>query len=165
MGDEPSVQHNDPKVWGPRLRRIAHEQLDSALTLDQLSRVQSDAARRNQSDQVVAILTQREPCVSRLAELGEQLRPYLEEGGMAGLLGRLPSHERDELEDCFGRVRSILGMVAERDQADRSLLEDRRRAIAEELGALAAGRGANSAYGPGGAAVAGSAPMYQDRMG
>lgn len=157
-GDEPAPS------WLARFRRVLAAQIDAALSLDHLSQVHQGAVRAGEPEAVLDVLAQRDAVIERLRAGGAELEPFvtLREGASASPMEALQASEQAAVRADLARLSLILERVAQRDQDALAALGARRAALADELGALAAGRGVPRAYAP--VTSGAPAPTYQDRQ-
>lgn len=159
---EPGVRaalHDEPSVWAPRLARVLDDQRALYQQLDGLSRAQAALITAEDTDSLLEVLGRRQVLIDAIAALNEELAPFAERWD--DLAPRLDAPQRSRLRAGFDEVSRLVTEIAQRDDADRRLLEARRNAVGSELGAVSHARGAVRAY----ARPDHAAPRYQDRTG
>ncbi len=158
---QPATPHESPALWAPRLARVLDRQRDLYLRLDALSRTQADAIHAEDTDGLLSILAQRQALIDDIAALNEDLAPFVDRWD--DLAPRLSPEQRAPLRARFDEVAQLVKEIADRDDADRRVLESRRAVVAAELNSLSSARGAVRAYA--GADRGAPSPRYQDRTG
>lgn len=132
-------------------------QLEFYQRLDTLSARQSELISDDNTDGLLAILGERQALIDRITEIGARLEP-VRAAWEAFLLG-LPGPTREQIGTLVDALGALAGRVAERDEADRRRLEERRAVVGAELTTIGRGRSALAAYG--GRPL--RAPVFQDR--
>lgn len=124
--------------------------------LDDLSRRQAAFIRSDDTDRLLSLLGERQNLIDRIAQTNQQLEPYKARWEL--MLGEMPLGNRDRVRQKLDAVAVLAGAIAQRDDADRRELQQRRDATASELAKVSRARGAVAAYG---GAAAGA--RFQDR--
>jgi len=124
--------------------------------LDGLSRRQAGLIRAGDSESLLRLLDEREGVIARLERYSRRLAPVRARWG--AFTESLSASERDELRGVMDQLTEIAGKIAQRDDADRSALEQRRGEIAREMGGVANSKRAMNAYTQGT-----NGPNFQDR--
>ena len=154
--------HSNPDVWAPRLTRVLDRQIDLYTRLRELAERQSDLVRGDQPDALLELLAQRQVIVQQVTDLNQQLEPFTRQ--WSRLVDRLSLDHRRSIGERTGRLDSLIGAIAERDEGDRRTLESRRSSVAAEIHALSTKRAAVAAYRDSAGAAPGGA-RFQDREG
>lgn len=134
-----------PRVASPaaRVRALAMQMRDRCLRLDELSG--SISARIHEEDPapLVALLAQREPLVSDLARMGDELAAILDDPASARALGQA---EHTQIRDRLGQLGQVMQRIRERDKQARAELQRRRDELAKRLATVNTASGASRAY-------------------
>lgn len=144
--------------WSPRLMALVAEQEGLFARLEMLCKRQAGLVRAEETDLLLALLSERRTIVENIAEASAALAPFRER--WEGVLAALPEDERGEIQRRLRLIGETAARVARQDEADRLVMEQRRDAIAGEMAGISRGRGAMAAYGGG---AGGPSPRYQDR--
>lgn len=158
--DEPSSQ------WLPGLVRLLDEQADLCGRLDVLSQKQSDHVRAGETEPLLTVLAERQPLIDRVVEINAVLEPL--RASPEATLGRLSEVDRRSVEARIDDIAGAVDRIRRRDDQDRQVLEEQRRAVADELAGMGRLRGAVAAYaGTPGAGQSGGQqpPRFHDRQG
>lgn len=157
--------HGNPEVWAPRLARVLDRQREIYERLELLSLSQARLISDDQTDDLLAVLGQRQSLIEQLTVLNDELTPFAER--WSELAPRLSEELREGLRQRFDDVSRLVESITRRDEGDRRALEARRSSVGSELQSLTHSRGAVAAYArvqtPGGREA--QAPRYQDRRG
>jgi len=152
--------HERPEVWGPRLVRILDRQLACARALLELARGQAGLIENERSDDLIALLAERQSRVDEIDRLAADLEPFT--ARWDDLAPALDSAHRAAIADRTGELERILAEVTTLDDADRQALETRRSEMADRINTVSRRRHAVAAYGP---PPGGRGPRFQDREG
>jgi hypothetical protein len=139
--------------------RVLDEQLDCYRRIDELSRDQSDHVLAGRTDELLAVLAQRQSIVERVTSLNSEIEPFV--GRWTELAQGLTEQTRSAIRGRLSDLDELVGAINRRDEEDRACLAERRGEVARELETMSRRRNAASAY----AGSASSAPKYQDRRG
>lgn len=158
--------HGDPARWAPRLRRILDEQRALYDRLDALSIRQSELVLGGATDELLAVLGERQIVVDQIWSSSDEFAPF--QRRWAELMSALPAEQRLQFSAVALELAEIIERIAERDDADRRELERQRATVAAEISSLNRGRTAVAAYGGGaagapGTSTASSEARFQDR--
>ena len=110
-----------------------------------------------QADELLRLIDARGPIVERIEAIDAQLVACQPDWDRH--MRQLGQYDRDRINEAVAAVARLADGLAQQDKDDRSRLEQRRDAIADELMAVSRGRSAAGAY-------AGSpqvSPRFQDR--
>lgn len=143
-----------------RVESLLAEQYGLFLKLEQLSGRQSGLIKQDLTDELLEVLAERQVLVDQIMNVSAQLDPW--RGNWSEFINSLDGQVRQRVRERVDAVSGVAQKVAERDEADRLLLEQRKGAIAAELGQVDRGRSAMSAYSAGGPRAE-SGPRFQDR--
>lgn len=157
--------HGNPDVWAPRLARVLDRQREIYEKLELLSLSQAQLISEDQTDDLLAVLGQRQTLIEQLSALNEEMAPFAER--WSELAPRLSEQHRESLRQRFDDVGRLVESITRRDEGDRRALEARRSSVGSELQSLTHSRGAVAAYTrvqtPGGREALN--PRFQDRRG
>lgn len=161
----PDAIHGNPDVWAPRLARVLDRQREIYEKLELLSLSQAHLISEDQTDDLLAVLGQRQTLIEQLTALNDEMAPFAER--WSELAPRLSEQHREALRQRFDDVGRLVESITRRDEGDRRALEARRSSVGNELQSLTHNRGAVAAYArvqtPGGRQAA--EPRFQDRRG
>jgi hypothetical protein len=148
-------------VSGPaaRVRALALQMRDRCLRLDDLSTALSTCVVSEEPDAVVALLGEREPLVTELARLGDELSAILDDPASARQLGQ---DEHTQIRDRLAQLEQVMARIRERDRKARAELQRRRDELAARLVTANTAGAANRAYSGSGRPVQ---PTVQDSRG
>jgi hypothetical protein len=148
-------------VSGPaaRVRTLALRMRDRCLRLDELSTALSTCVVSEEPDAVVALLGEREPLVTELARLGDELSAILDDPASARQLGQ---DEHTQIRDRLAQLEQVMARIRERDRKARAELQRRRDELALRLVTANTAGAANRAYSGSGRPVQ---PIVQDSRG
>lgn len=154
--------HDSDVPAGTQTARLS-SLVDQAKTLmDQLcdiSSTQSDAIKSGDIDQIVEIVTKREPMVRGLVCIGEEIGVFISDPKMIGAV------DDTQRSDALNRIASIeqsMKELREHDAQDQKLMESTRDGLADQLASMGAGMNALRAYT---SRTATPNPILQDRQG
>lgn len=150
---------------GPRIAAVAEllgDQHELLVRLGELSIRQSSLIDDDQTETLLAVLSERQGLIERLTGVGRSLEAL--EDDLRSLLSRGATHHGVDLARLARENALIADAVRRRDEDDRRRLGERREAIAAELAGLDQSRRAVSAYGPDGAGGV-SGPTFHDTRG
>ncbi len=150
----------------------AHSSLESArlnslvekakVLMDQLSAIavrQTDAIESGDIEQIVEIVTKREPVVRGLVCVGEEIDAFISNPEAIALVNE---RERSKAFDRISSIEHAMRKLRERDVQDQKLMESTRDRLADELGSMGTGMSALRAYTTRSATPN---PILQDRQG
>ena len=129
-----------------RVRTLALQMRDRCLRLDELSEAISVGVVENDPDELVALLTKREPLVADLTRLGDELAAILDNPEAARILGR---NEHAQIRDRLAQLEEVMARIRERDKKARAELQRRRDELAGRLASVNTASGAAKAYSGG----------------
>lgn len=155
--------HANPEVWAPRLVRVLDRQVELYGELEKLSSRQSDLVQGDEPDALLDLLARRQVIVEQVTHLNQQLEPFTRQ--WETLVERLSSAQRDTIAQRTTRLDELIGAITARDEADRRILEARRKSVAGEINGLSNKRAAVAAYGGARTARTPVSPRFQDREG
>jgi hypothetical protein len=116
---------------------------DRCLRLDELSGSISTRIHEDDPAPLVALLAQREPLVSDLARLGDELTAILDDPASARALGHA---EHTQIRERLGQLSQVMARIRERDRQARTELQRRRDDLARRLATVNVASGASRAY-------------------
>lgn len=154
-----SDAQDNPRTWVPRIARLLDRQLGLYARLDELSKSQTAHIERDETDQLLAVLSRRQSVIDDITKVNEELGPFRDRWGV--LSSSLDERDRRELRERLEALETLVDSISQRDEADRQLLESRRRHVGHEMESLTRGRGAVHAYQK----DPRNAPRFQDRQG
>lgn len=140
----PDGIHGNPEVWAPRLARVLDRQREIYERLELLSLSQAALINEDQTDDLLAVLGQRQSLIEQLTALNDEMAPFAER--WSELAPRLSEHHRSALRQRFDDVGRLVESITRRDEGDRRALEARRSSVGSELQSLTRSRGAVAAY-------------------
>ncbi len=146
---------NDSDSLARRTLRLLERQRDALRRVGTLARAQRELIAREDTDALLALLTQRQAALHDASGAGEELLALraapasTHTGDLAGDIAQL----RDE-------VSALVREIAELDEEDRRTLEKKREQVLEEMSGVARAREAAAAYG-----ARDHGARYQDREG
>lgn len=161
----PDAVHGNPDIWAPRLARVLDRQREVYERLELLSLSQAQLIHEDQTDELLAVLGQRQSLIEQLTALNDELAPFTER--WSELASRLSEQHREDLRQRFDEVGRLVESITRRDESDRRALEVRRSSVGSELQSLTRSRGAVAAYSRAQTPAGGEAPgpRFQDRRG
>ena len=159
LGIAPSLA-DGPRAAATWLTRVLDRQLELFASLDTLSRQQSQCVVNGDTDSLLAILARRDVIIHAIVSLSERIAPI--NAAWPDLAAVVPEQQRAELRRRIDAIDAAVRDIAQRDDADRSALEQARGTIADELVSIGRVRGAVNAYAP---APSFPSPRFQDRTG
>jgi hypothetical protein len=139
--------HAEPEVWLPRLLRLLGDQLELAGQIEVVDANKAAALLEEDMDLYLVLLEERQPLITRLTELNEELKPFAER--FALLATSLKDEQREAVYAQAGALDAALSQITERDTAEAALLAERRDGLARDLSNVRTGRAALGAYGEG----------------
>lgn len=143
--DFSSGSHAEPEVWLPRLQRLLGDQIELAGQLETIDASKSAALLDEDMDMYLVLLEERQPLITRLTELNEELKPFADR--FALLATSLKDEQREAVYAQAGQLDAALQQITERDTAEAAWLAERRDGIARDLSNVRTGRAALGAYG------------------
>jgi len=105
--------------------------------LEELGERQDELVSTDRTEELIALLAERQRIVDDVVELGRDLDAAL--GGIA-------EHEDPTVQSLREQVTGAARRIAERDERHRSELDRRRRALSSEMADVGRGRSAMAAY-------------------
>jgi hypothetical protein len=138
------------------LERLLETQQELFTKLESMSQRQSTLIESQETDQLLEVLAERQCVIDRIAENSAALEPF--RASWNAVLGGLDEIGKVRVRRRLDMLSALAERIAQRDEADRRLLEERRDAVAGELMQVNRGRGAMAAY-----REAESGPRMQDR--
>lgn len=140
-----SGAHDEPDVWLPRLQRLLADQLDIAKELEGIDARKAAALEGGDMEAYLALLDERQPAITRLTDLNEELKPFADR--FALLATSLKEEQREAVYAQAGRLDAALLAITQRDAAESAVLAARRDQVARDLAHVRTGRSALGAYG------------------
>ena len=136
------------------------QQRDLYATLGQLSGQQQDIIAHDQTEQLLAVLSQRQGIVSQLTRINARITPLRQR--MAAISEAAPEATRQTIRQLVNQVQEMLQSIMADDERDRRTLEESKQRVSRELNRVKSAPAAVNAYrsstsGIGGAA--GGLPM------
>lgn len=136
-------QQHDPEAIGVRLGAMVDE---AQVLIDQLgliSEQQQGAIREGDVQRIVEVVTQRDPLVRRLVDVGGDIGALIEN---KPLMGSVSDTLREQLMRRIANIEHAMKKIRERDARDQQVMESARDSIAKQLAGMGAGRTALRAY-------------------
>lgn len=143
-----------------RLRELLEEQASLFLRLDALSKRQSRLVREEQTDDLLRVLGERQRVVEAIERAARALEPF--RARWETVLAGARVEQRDRFARQVEELAELAAAIAARDDADRTLIEERRDRLASDLAGMGRVRGAVAAYAP---TRGRPAARFQDREG
>jgi len=126
-----------------RLQSLVDEAKSLLDKLNSLSDGQRDAIESGDVEQIVEIVTCREPIVRGLVCVGEEIGAFIENPDTIGQIGQA---ERQIALDRIVLIENDMAKLRERDQQDQVLMQTTRDRIAEQLSGMGNNQTALRAY-------------------
>ncbi|MCA9293653.1 MAG: flagellar export chaperone FlgN [Phycisphaerales bacterium] len=157
--------HEKASDWAPRLEHILHKQLELYRQLAALSTRQQALIAQDQTDGLMALLTDRQRVIDQISEVNREVEPFATQ--WTSLVGQLEAEPRQRLGLLLEELDQLVAEITSRDEQDRKVLESRRAEASDALDDVSRKRAALGAYGgprPG-VQTTHVTPRYQDRKG
>jgi hypothetical protein len=154
-GGDPRAAHVAP------VEALLRRQQDLFTKLDVLSAQQAALIQQEQTDQLLDVLARRQIIVDEIGRLSAEIEPW--RARWTQFIAALPDADRQRVREQVDAIAILAQRIAARDESDRKLMEQRKGALAVELGHVSRGRGAVAAYGSSGQGNGSAAPRFQDR--
>ncbi len=126
-----------------RVRMLAAQMRERCLRLDEMSAGMGPHAADQSPESIVSVLAEREPLVSELAGLGDELAAILNDPSSASDLGE---REHQQISARLNELERVMGRIRERDRETRAALQRRRDGLADQLASVNIHQGAARAY-------------------
>ncbi|CAN0503534.1 unnamed protein product [Laminaria digitata] len=119
-------------------------QRDLYRSLGGLSEKQQAIIAEGQTEQLLAVLSERQVIVDQLAQTNHQIAPL--RGRMSEIAEAAPGDQRDRLRGLVAEVQGLLESIIHRDEADRQTLETSKAQVNQELAKVSTAPAAINAY-------------------
>ncbi len=154
MQDTPSQQAD-------ALLKLLTEQHDFYSQLHDLSGQQARCIRDGSTEQLLALLSQRQTVIDSITRSNTQVAPYRE--NWPSLRDVVDAAQRDEVHKVLDDIEQLLNQVVEQDERDRAELKGVQAQIGTQMGNVNRAGQAMQAYGPPKSNI--KAPTFTDRQG
>jgi flagellar biosynthesis/type III secretory pathway chaperone len=124
-----------------------------------ISQQQSQAIEAGEVEQIIEIVTIREPVIRNIVRVGEEIGAFIQDPDSIKQVDRV---QRDEALNRIASIEHAMKRLRERDANDQILMEKVRDAMADQLAGLGNGKNALQAYA---ARPNTPNPILQDREG
>jgi hypothetical protein len=132
------------------------EQVGCYRRLARLVELQHEHVRQSRTEELLAVLAQRQQVLDQVVGLEQNLQPA--KGRWTEYLDGLPTDQRDRGRGLLAESRQLLEQITTADRNDALVLQQRKLNVGKQLRQAAAARGAGRQY----AALAGSRPAAMD---
>lgn len=139
------------------IARLIDEQVGLYEELDRLSEHQHSIIENDDTDAILRVLGDRDAVIGRIRDVSARLTPY--HARWSEHVDLLPEQERARLRARLSSVEAMMQRIAERDEADRIVMQERREALGGQLSGVRRSGAAMAAYGR----APTKGPRYQDR--
>ncbi|MEM7626396.1 MAG: flagellar protein FlgN [Planctomycetota bacterium] len=149
-----------------RLIAMLTRQRDLYRALGGLSEKQQAIIAEGQTEQLLAVLSERQVIVDQLTQTNNEIAPL--RGRMSEIAEAAPDDQRDRLRGLVTEVQGLLESIIQRDEADRQTLESSKAKVNQELAKVNTAPAAINAYKANayaGAAVRPAAARFTDSRG
>ncbi|MEO0511694.1 MAG: hypothetical protein AAF108_02205 [Planctomycetota bacterium] len=141
-----------------RALTLVREQDALYAALEGLCARQRDAIEAGQTDELLAVLGERQGVIDEIVSVGEALGPLSAEWDR--LVAEMPAEARGETQTLLGRIEGRMRSIAEHDEADQSSLRRHRETLSGVSAKARRTSGAVRAYG---GSKPARGPRYEDR--
>lgn len=149
-----------PREESPSLLKLLIRQRDLYRQLKQLSDQQASLIEAGETDQLLAVLAQRQRMVDALMATNQELAAHRKT--TPNLQNDLMPQQREQARALMDEVDGLLHGIIEQDDRDRQQLQTAQQAVGTQLKQVARGGAAMSAYR---SAPPSSAARFTDRRG
>lgn len=119
-------------------------QRDLYRSLEALSSKQQTVIAEGQTEQLLAVLSERQVIVDQLTTLNAEIAP--QRGRMTEIAEAAPADQRQTLRGLVDEVQGMLRSIIEQDEQDRQSLETNKQRVGQELAKLKTAPAAINAY-------------------
>jgi flagellar biosynthesis/type III secretory pathway chaperone len=154
-----TAQTSSDGALGDRLSLLVDRAQSLVNQLDALSASQSEAISSGQVEQIIELVTTREPLVSEIVTVGEEIGAILSDPEFGS---RLNEQVHAQTLDQISQIESVMHRLRDRDAQDQKRMETTRDELAGQLVEMGSAQSALRAYsGRSGTPN----PILQDRQG
>lgn len=121
-------------------------QRDLYRQLKALSGQQAICIREGSTEQLLAVLSERQAVIESLTRANAELAPYRDRWG--DLTASAAPDQRQQVRDTLNEIERLLGEVVEQDERDRAELKGVQQQIGTQLAQVGKAGRAIKAYGP-----------------
>lgn len=143
----------------PAVDRLLESQRKLYEDLDHLSASQALLIDQERTDELLAVLGQRQALLTRIQVINDSIAPA--RARWQEFLGLLDPSQRQRVGIHVDAITRLIETIAERDRLDRERMQGARDRVAQEIAGMDRTRRAEGAYrtSPGG-----PSPLFQDRQ-
>ncbi|MGD9692876.1 MAG: flagellar export chaperone FlgN [Phycisphaerales bacterium] len=145
---------NNSESLTRRTLRLLERQRDALRQVGELARAQRNLIEREDTDGLLALMTQRQTALQEATSAGEELL------AMRSATAQVDDAHSAEIERLRDEVSALVQEISTLDEEDRRTLERKRERVLEEMSGVSRAREAAAAYGS-----RESGARYQDREG
>lgn len=127
-----------------RLIDMLTRQRDLYRSLGGLSEKQQTIIAEGQTEQLLAVLSERQMIVDQLTQTNDAIAPL--RGRMSEIAEAAPNDQREHLRGLVAEVQSLLESIIQRDEADRQTLESSKARVNQEIAKVNTAPAAINAY-------------------
>lgn len=113
--------------------------------LDAISQRQGAIVEKGDASAILGLLAERERVIEELGRCNARIEPLRRVWD--SVVGSAVQTQRDDVAGRIEALAGLIGAIADRDMADRAMLESRRDAVVSEMRALDAQKRAAGVYG------------------
>lgn len=150
-----------PSQQAEALLALLTEQHDLYRQLHALSGQQAQCIRDGSTEQLLALLSQRQTVIDSITRSNTQVAPYREQ--WPSLRDTVDPSLRDRVHSTLDEIEQLLNQVVEQDERDRAELKGAQAQIGSQMGNVNRAGQAIQAYGP--PKTSTKAPTFTDRRG
>jgi hypothetical protein len=125
------------------------KQLECLVSLGKLAENQRDFIQQDRTEELLALLLERQKVVEELARLEDTIGPMRRNWQVHA--GAFPPAAREWAEGAFAEAKARLGKINESDQHDTFILQQRKHQIGGQLGQVGQSQRVTRGYMPAGA--------------
>lgn len=139
------------------LMALVGEQIELYRRLESLSERQHELVLGEDTDALLGVLGERQTLIESISEVSAQMAPY--RARWDEHVGTMSEAGRASLRRGLDELASMMSRIAERDEDDRRVMEDRRSKIQNQIAGVKRGGAAVRGY----AQQSARGPRFQDR--
>lgn len=136
---------------------LVGEQIELYRRLETLSERQHELVLGEDTDALLGVLGERQTLIDSISEVSARMTPY--RARWDEHVGTMSEDGRASLRRGLDELASMMSRIAERDEDDRRVMEERRSRIQNQLSGVKRGGAAVRGY----AQAAAKGPRFQDR--
>jgi len=150
-----------PSQQADALLSLLTEQHGLYRQLHDLSGQQAQSIRDGSTEQLLALLSQRQTVIDHITRLNTQIAPYRE--NWPALRDKVDASQRDRVHQVLDEIEHLLNQVVEQDERDRNELQGAQAHVGTQMTRVNQSGRAIQAYGPPKSNT--KAPTFTDRQG